>query len=295
MKTSLTAGVAALVLTTGALLAAPPANADDASAGVPVMKIWVQGDQAMTSAATITPGIIQFEVGDTFVVPGDNGGPDTLTVFSSDNPDLAEAQMPAIIAGNPGDPASLAAGAQAIRTLHGLTTIYGGGQKGTTWQVRLNPGTYYVFGPNSSALHLAKRAQFTVEGTPHPGALHSTSAVVQARGPVGHNKWVTAGLGSIGDGWLRFSNRSRELHFLNMSGVKPGTTPAMVRKALASPENPTFFTNQAFDFDVISPGVTVAIKGPIKEGEYLLACFMPSEADGMPHAFMGMWKLVEVG
>ena len=79
-----------------------------------------------------------------------------------------------------------------------------------------------------------------------------------------------------------------------MSGVKPSTTPAMVRKALQSNGNPKFFTGQSLSFDVISPGVTVAIKGPVDAGRYLLDCFIPSETDGMPHALMGMWKLVDV-
>ena len=45
---------------------------------------------------------------------------------------------------------------------------------------------------------------------------------------------------------------------------------------------------------MISPGVVVAVKGPVAPGRYLLTCFVPSESDGMPHAVMGMWKLVTV-
>jgi hypothetical protein len=29
-------------------------------------------------------------------------------------------------------------------------------------------------------------------------------------------------------------------------------------------------------------------------GEYLLACFWPDRFTGMPHFFMGMWKLINL-
>jgi hypothetical protein len=33
----------------------------------------------------------------------------------------------------------------------------------------------------------------------------------------------------------------------------------------------------------------------LKDGKHLIVCFMPSEEqDGVPHAFMGMWKLIQV-
>jgi hypothetical protein len=32
----------------------------------------------------------------------------------------------------------------------------------------------------------------------------------------------------------------------------------------------------------------------VPAGKYLLACFWPDDDTGMPHFFMGMWKLVRV-
>jgi hypothetical protein len=32
----------------------------------------------------------------------------------------------------------------------------------------------------------------------------------------------------------------------------------------------------------------------LPRGEYLIACFWPDRLTGMPHAFMGMWKLVQL-
>jgi hypothetical protein len=292
MKRALPASASALVLLTGALVSAPPSSA--AGAAIPVVNVSVQGDQVMSSMATVTPGVIEFHVGDTLTIPGPQGGPDNLVVVASQNLEGAIAQLPALFQGNPGDPASLAAAAQAERNLHGLTTMYGGGGKGTVWQVRLHAGTYYVISPQAMAMGLAKPTTLTVAGGERGAPLHATSAIVMPKGPVGHNKWVTVGLDTPGNGWLRFSNRSHEIHFMDLSGVKASTTDAMVKKALMSPAQPKFFTGESFAFDVISPGVSVAVKAPIKPGKYLLDCFMPSEADGMPHALMGMWKLVWV-
>ena len=156
---------------------------------------------------------------------------------------------------------------------------------------------YIEFVPNQRIVSKANSGfvlTFTVAGEPRQGALHATQATVRAIGPVGNNKWAFTQRGSQPIEWLRFANSAKELHFLDMSGVKPSTTPAMVRKALQSNGNPKFFTGQSLSFDVISPGVTVAIKGPVDAGRYLLDCFIPSETDGMPHALMGMWKLVDV-
>ena len=45
-----------------------------------------------------------------------------------------------------------------------------------------------------------------------------------------------------------------------------------------------------------SPGIETVYRQDVAESKYLLLCFMPSEEqDGVPHAMMGMWKLVHGG
>ena len=41
----------------------------------------------------------------------------------------------------------------------------------------------------------------------------------------------------------------------------------------------------------MSPGHTVIWRYHTSAGKYLALCFWPSNVDGGPHAFMGMWKL----
>jgi hypothetical protein len=284
-------GAAALALISLGLAAVPaPAQA---AGSVAVLDIAVAGDQATISQSTVRPGVVEFHVGKTFTIPGKDGGPDQLTVLRTDQLDLFLQTVPALFQQSD-DAASLAAAAAAERAIHGMGTVFGGGGKGTIWQVRLDPGTYTVLGVQSTAMGLAKPATLTVAGTPRPGAIHATQATIRAVGPVGKNKWTYTQVGSRPVEWLRFANASKELHFLDMSGVKPGTTEAMVRKAFNSPKEPDFFTGGGVGTDVISPGVAIAIKGPLPAGRYLVTCFMPSELDGMPHALMGMWKLVDV-
>jgi hypothetical protein len=285
-------GAAALALISLGLVAVPgPAQAAGA---VPVVDIAVSGDQATISQSSLTPGVVEFHVGKTFVIPGKQGGPDTISIVRTDQLDQVLSVLPAVFAGDPGDPASLAAAASAMRTVHALTTFFGGAQKGGVWQVNLPVGNYYALGVQSTAMGMAKAVPFTVSGAPHAGRLHATQLTIRPVGPVGKNRWTARQVGRQPVEWINFANAAHELHFLDMSGVAPTTTSSMVKKAFTSNGQPKFFTGPSINFDVVSPGVRVAIKQAVPPGRYLLDCFIPSESDGMPHALMGMWKLIDV-
>ena len=293
MKKPLWSGAAALALVIPGLLIVPGSAHAAPSSSVAYVKIAVSGDQATISQSTIRPGVVEFTVGSTFKIPGPDGGPDTLNVLRTDQLALVLSTLPAVF-GDFTDPTAAAASAAGMRTIHAISTLYGGGNKGTTWQVKLSPGTYFVMGPQSTARGMAKPVSFTVAGEPRPGVIHATQATVRASGLVGANKFTFTRVGGLPVEWLRFTNAANELHFLDMSGVKPNVSDAMVEKAFSSPSPPKWVTGPFYRFDVISPGVSVAIKGPIDPGRYLIDCFIPSESDGMPHALMGMWKLVTV-
>lgn len=291
-------GLAALSLVAFAIAAVPaPASASrPAAANVQVVKIAVANGHATATPAEVTPGIVEFQVTKNYVIPGKNGGPEAVGVLST--PDLAaffQAVGPAFAA-DPGKPKTLAAAAQAMRTVNSIATAYGGGTKGFTWQVRLSAGSYWVLGYQSTAMGKNTPATLTVAGEPRLGALPKPQGIISARGPVGHNRFVVSNLSHLSDGWLRFSNNAHEIHFLDMTGVKPDTTNAMVRKAFTS-NGPNFFIGPDYATEVISPGVAIALKPPggFQAGRYLVACYIPSQTDGMPHAFMGMWRLADVG
>lgn len=269
--------VLATALTMGAV--AGPAAA--ASNKPPEVKLKGTKSAVTANKESVPAGVVQFKVNK--AQPEDN-----LAVVSSKNIDKALGQLPTLFSQDE-NPTALA---KAVTYLNSHATIFGGAGKGTTWQVVLPKGKYYVVSTNSAGAGTPMMDTFTVTGKTGSTKLHKTSATITAAKP---NVWKTKGLNNLGSGWLEFRNTSEELHFLEMAGVKSGTTNEQVEAALSDPNaEPDFFTKKGFSFDVISPGIDVAIKGPVDKGEYLLDCFIPSEDDGMPHAFMGMWKLVEV-
>jgi hypothetical protein len=288
MKNRFMASASALAIAISGLAILPA----HAASGPPVVRISAQDDQVVTSQATMRPGIVEFRVGSTFVVPGPDGGPDQLSVVRTDQLPLVLESLKSVFA-DTSTPEAAAAAAQGMRTINGVATFNGGGGPGTTWQVDLPEGNYSVVGIPSAVFGLTKPATFTVTGERRAGALPATEATVRAVGPVGDNRWTFRQSGSPVK-WLRFTNASKEIHFLDIAGVKRGTTSADVRKAFAGPGEPKFFTGEGITVEVVSPGVVIAVKGPLTPGRYLLTCFVPSESDGMPHAVMGMWKLVTV-
>ncbi len=295
MKTKSLVGLVTAVLLPVSLVAtASPASAVALRAAPPKVTIAIAGDQATISQATMRPGVVEFSVGDTVIVPGPDGGPEQLAVVRTDQLDYVLQQFGAVF-GDPTDPAAGAAAAQGMRNIRQASTWYGGGSPGTTFQVVLPAGNYYVLGVQTAAMGLVKPAPFTVSGERRKGQLHSTTGTIRAVSTKGGgNAFVTKGLGTMGNGWLKFANSAKEIHFLGMGGVKTGTKNGQIRKFFQG-SAPTFFTKTQYAVDVISPGISIAVKGPFKPGRYLIDCFVPSETDGMPHALMGMWSLVDIG
>ena len=44
--------------------------------------------------------------------------------------------------------------------------------------------------------------------------------------------------------------------------------------------------------DVLTPGKALKLTYRLHRGTYVLMCFVADDQDGMPHAFMGMHKVV---
>ncbi len=54
-----------------------------------------------------------------------------------------------------------------------------------------------------------------------------------------------------------------------------------------------FNFEEDFYLSTQSPGTTVRIPVDLEAGRYAWACFFPDIADGMPHAYKGMYTVVE--
>jgi hypothetical protein len=183
-----------------------------------------------------------------------------------------------------------------MRTAHAISTWYGGGHSGDIWQVSLPPGNYYALGVVTAAMGMSQPVGFTVAGQPRRANVHPVQAAVWATGPVGQNQFKFVQKGKKAVEWFAFRNAAQEIHFLDLTPVKPNTTNKDVKNFFAAPseEPPSWVAGEPFSFDVISPGVRVAIKHTLAPGKYLADCFIPGEMDGVPHAFMGMYTLFTV-
>jgi hypothetical protein len=97
-------------------------------------------------------------------------------------------------------------------------------------------------------------------------------------------------------GWTRINNQSDQPHFVVFQRVKDGTTNRMVRRFIKSGGNgnPPWALKVNTSVSVISPNRLEVFHYDLPAGKYLLACFWPDDDTGMPHIFMGMWKLIRL-
>jgi hypothetical protein len=177
----------------------------------------------------------------------------------------------------------------AIRRVDSHITFRGGAEARPNHPGRvgviLRAGHYVFLDTNSSAHRIV-----TVTGTP------------PARAAIPHQSYITTftyGFGTStgplpATGWTRIWNQSDQPHFVVFQHVKADTTARMVRRAFASmsPGQPPWILRANTSAGVISPFRVEILHYNLPAGKYLIACYWPDDDTGMPHAFMGMWKLI---
>jgi len=89
-------------------------------------------------------------------------------------------------------------------------------------------------------------------------------------------------------------NSSDQPHFVVFQRIKNGTTRAQVKKTFSSMSEakPSWAMGANTSSGVISPNRSERFKYSLPAGKYVLACFWPDVKTGMPHAYMGMWRIV---
>jgi len=163
-----------------------------------------------------------------------------------------------------------------------------GVSKPNQWGVDLDKkDTYYVVNFNGgapAALHVAGKHQR--RSLPH------AKGYVNTVGTVGDNRFKTPA-NDPHKGWMKTVNKAAEPHFVLLNKVKESTTNQDVQDYFDSGAQgpPPFALPDSTETNVISPGHSFVWKYHLSKGKYLTLCFYPSKSDGMPHAFMGMWKL----
>ncbi|MCU1344895.1 MAG: hypothetical protein JWL70_1161 [Acidimicrobiia bacterium] len=166
-----------------------------------------------------------------------------------------------------------------------------GGQSGSFTEI-LNPGHYYALDVNSDTLQ-----PFTLVGSVGRSLAPAVSATVTAQE---HHFDVTGPLPAHGN--ILFRNRNDEPHFLIIQHVKDGTTDAQIQAVFdkaANGQQPSdadtsILLPEGIGSGVVSFGYQELLHLDLPAGTYDLECFWPDDATGMPHAFMGMHKIVQV-
>jgi len=177
---------------------------------------------------------------------------------------------------------------QAVQRIdHGV--VFRGGAEarpkhpGDMW-LWLNDGEFFAVDQNGNAA-----AVLDVTGKPKPVAQapHSGTFFAYSYG------WVTSS-NLPAKGVVRFANKADQPHFLVLQHVKSTTTNKMVRDFIKSGGNgnPSWGLKASAESGVVSPNKDQLVSYNLPPGKYLVACFWPDYFTGMPHMFMGMWKLV---
>ena len=260
----------------GALVTAPAAHA---GSGIQRVKVTMTNQHIyFSTGSTIHAGRTIFTV-------VDNHADDNLQLFKLDAGyplSQAERDIGAAFGGN----------LKAIHRVDTRITWFGGIEAMPnhpgTFAETLYAGTYYAVAQNHNVLK-----KITVVGTPPAAAWIANNSTITT---TSSNRFATGGTTTLPrTGWTLFRNHSDEPHFLVIQRVRTSTTGADVRKYVSSGSQnpPSWALNYSRSTSVISPNTQMLVHHNLPAGRYLLACFWPDDENGMPHFYMGMWRLVD--
>ncbi len=185
----------------------------------------------------------------------------------------------------------------AIRRIDKNVVFYGGmetpakGDPASKWGVDVDQaGTYYVVNLDKNNL-----SPLQAKGHHQKRSLPSTGGYVNMKTTsTGANAFSTP-KNDPHKGWMKTTNNAAEPHFVVMDRVKKNTTKKDIENFLSQTGPPPFSHIPAeLDTGVVSPGHTFVWKYRTPRGRYLTWCFWPSKTDGTPHAFMGMFTLINL-
>ncbi|GAA2748371.1 hypothetical protein GCM10009868_41120 [Terrabacter aerolatus] len=272
-----------------------------------VTSVWVTGDgsHVKLSRWRVEEGPVLFHESTTNASPGGSQislfrllGKATVNTFKAD---LADEFSP--------NPKTAAKGTRELNRdvrATGLADV----QKGYPASVRVNlhPGTYYLmdlgsfFGPmGPSGAPNPALTKLVVRDSDDDGWSWSDSSAREDGSGWHPTIWLTAADRFVGPGRLpaegsvTFRNVGDSIHVAQFSPVKKGTTDKQIQAyydsgVMAPP--PFALNGPTFGLDVLSAGSSATLSYDMPPGTYVLQCFVADSVTGMPHAIMGMHKVV---
>ena len=266
---------------TAAMLAGSAVLPATANAGSGVRTVTVMMNPhsiKMPSGSTVSAGRVEFHV----VAPSGDHPLQLLKLKPGYTKKQAKHDINAAFSGN----------VKAVRRVDKKIQWFGGVDAhphGDGWFVEtLYAGNYVLTDQNSN-----NTATLHVVGTPSGAdpwvANNSTITVVKG------NRFQTKAT-LPRSGFALFHDTTDEPHFVVMQHVKQSTTKKDVRDYIKSggQGHPSWGLPESTSSGVVSGGDQFLFHYRLKKGKYLLMCFWPDDETGMPHFFMGMWKLVEL-
>jgi hypothetical protein len=186
----------------------------------------------------------------------------------------------------------------SVKRVDRRIVFYGGNQMNprggdpTYWGIALNhPGTYYVLDIDRNSV-----TKFHVGGMWQRRSLPSKDGWVNAATKAdGVSNTFHTGRHDASSGWMKSTNNALEPHFFDLGHVKQRTTRQDVKNCFNGGAcNFPARDHASASAGVISPGKRMVWSYSLTPGKYLVDCFWPSRETGMPHAFMGMYRLFQL-
>ena len=177
---------------------------------------------------------------------------------------------------------------KALKRALANTTFLGGFEAGGSGTVVLpKAGAYSVF--SFASRGTAEFSAGAVKKAPTP----KTDGKITARsGPIWAGSSTLPAKGSF-----LFRNTDRTVpHFVILQQVAEGTTTDQVLTFLQSEEGPPppFLGRRAGD-GIAQPGKSMTVDYDLPAGQYVIMCFFPDpNMGGMPHALMGMLRMIHL-
>ena len=295
LKTAaLTVAGGMLALTVVAPVSAQPASATEHRTGGARVSVVGDGTAVHIDHATVHAGKISFKVSSTNPFLKGEGG-SSISLFQPKKGVTLSRVFADLREEFSSNPATAAKGTRDIVrdvSLFGLADPIPGYPMVVTENLR--HGTYYLMDTAKwDGKGPPKLTRLFVKGHAKDGQLYGKVHVKTTS-----NDRFTAPSYWPHRGTYLFRNVSDTIHFMSIAPVKKGVTDKQIQAffdsggqgapPFALPDNP------GGGNDVVSPGGTIAVAYSLPRGTYVLLCFVADDVTGMPHAVMGMHKVIHL-
>jgi hypothetical protein len=174
------------------------------------------------------------------------------------------------------------------------TTILGGLSGGSTGTIVLpKAGSYTPF-------WLGERGVVAGKALVARGAKRSTKAPKVDGTIIGKVGPAWGGASTLpAKGRFAFKNKGDEPHFVVLQQVAEGTTTDQVLQFIQTDDGssppPSWVLAGSMETGTLSPGRSMTVNYDLPAGQYVVMCFFPDpEMGGMPHALMGMLRMIHL-